>query len=185
MVEHYSLVELTITVDENEARSAVLQAISPAELEHVVKCTLDKAGITQPVCLSLLITSEETVQGLNKQYRQQDKPTDVLSFPLLDKPLVHAPAELLWMPLAATDEAGGNAFVTPPELATNLGDIVISWPMVLRQATEAGHSATYELLYLLAHSTLHLIGYDDQSEAGYEAMVELQEAVMQMMAHPG
>ena len=62
-----------------------------------------------------------------------------------------------------------------------LGDIVISWPTVQRQAREAGHDAIYELLYLTAHGTLHLIGYDDSSEAGYAAMVQIQERVLQIM----
>lgn len=179
MAEQQLEVELTIEVD--EVLPAMLQALSAFELELIVKRTLHTAGITQPVTLSLLITTDETIQGLNKQYRQQDKPTDVLSFPLLDEPLVDAPPDQVWIPLAVTHKVEGSTavFVMPPELATNLGDIVISWPTVLRQATEAGNSATYELLYLLAHGVLHLIGYDDQSEAGYEVMVLLQRSVLQ------
>jgi probable rRNA maturation factor len=69
--------------------------------------------------------------------------------------------------------------VTPPELITNLGDIVVSWPTVLRQAASAGHSPDYELLYLIAHGVLHLVGYDDQSEAGYQKMVALQQSVLE------
>jgi len=61
---------------------------------------------------------------------------------------------------------------------------VISWPTVLRQAREAGHSPIYELLYLLSHGVLHLIGYDDQTEAGYQAMVDLQQAILQAMKTP-
>ena len=122
---------------------------------------------------------------MNKQYRQQDKATDVLSFPLLEQPLVNAPAEQLWMPAeseegaAAGQEKSAPAFVTPAELLTNLGDIVISWPTVERQAKEAGHSSGYELLYLVAHGVLHLVGYDDQSEAGYHAMVAIQQTVLE------
>ncbi len=60
----------------------------------------------------------------------------------------------------------------------NLGDIVMSWPTIVQQAKEAGHSSLYELLYLLAHGVLHLVGYDDHTEAGYQAMVRIQEAVL-------
>jgi probable rRNA maturation factor len=60
----------------------------------------------------------------------------------------------------------------------HLGDIVISWPTVIRQATEAGHKPAYELLFLLSHGVLHLIGYDDQTEAGYQAMIRLQQVVI-------
>jgi probable rRNA maturation factor len=184
MGEDYPQVELNIEVDDNKIQPAILEPLPFSELELVVKHTLHLTGITQPVALSLFITGDETIHSLNKQYRQQDKPTDVLSFPLLDKPLVSAPADQLWLPLE--DEGRPRAaktplFVPPPELVTNLGDVVISWPTVLRQATGAGISPTFELFYLVSHGVLHLIGYDDASEAGYQAMVRLQQAVLQAM----
>ncbi len=176
-------IEVYVNLKNEELNTAIQQMLSSLAPEQVIKRTLQEGGVTLPVSLTLVITDDEEIQLLNKQYRQQDKPTDVLSFPLLDKPLVKAPADQLWM---AQEAVGGEAsreertpaFVTPAELATNLGDIVISWPTVLRQATEAGHDAAYELRYLLSHGLLHLIGYDDQTEAGYQAMVKLQEAVM-------
>jgi len=178
-------VELNIEYSDDEIQYTVLQELSSSTLELAVKQTLRQAGIAQPVTLSLLITDYQTIHSLNKQYRQQDKPTDVLSFPLLDTPLVHAPADHLWLPREdeTPHEARANSplFVTPPELATNLGDIVISWPTMLRQAAGANTSPAYELLYLLSHGTLHLIGYDDRSEAGYQAMVHLQQSVLQAM----
>ncbi len=182
MEEDYPQVELNIEVDDNKVQPAILETLPFSELELVVKHTLHLAGITQPVALSLLITGDETLHALNKQYRQQDRPTDVLSFPLLDKPLVSAPADQLWLPLEDEDRphaAKTPLFVAPPELATNLGDIVISWPTVLRQAVDAGNSPTLELFYLVSHGVLHLIGYDDASEAGYQAMVRIQQSVLQ------
>ena len=177
-------VELNIEYRDDETRQAILQMLSSSALELAVKQTLRQAGIAQPVTLSLLITDDETIHNLNKQYRQQDKPTDVLSFPLLDTPLVKAPADQLWLPPEDDTQHGARAkspvFVTPPELATSLGDIVISWPTVLQQAGSST-SPAYELLYLLSHGTLHLIGYDDQSEAGYQAMVHLQQSVLQAL----
>jgi probable rRNA maturation factor len=178
-------VELNIKYSDDETRRTILQTLSSFVLELTVKQTLHQAGIAQPVALSLLITDDETIHSLNKQYRQQDEPTDVLSFPLLDTPLVRAPADQLWLrpedDAQHEAQAKSPAFVTPPELATNLGDIVISWPTVLRQATGSNISPTYELLYLLSHGTLHLAGYDDQSEAGYQAMVHLQQSALQAM----
>jgi probable rRNA maturation factor len=50
---------------------------------------------------------------------------------------------------------------------------------VKRQAFELGHNPAYELLFLLSHGVLHLIGYDDQTEAGYQAMIYIQQAVME------
>ena len=180
------LVHFDCSINSEDAGSdPILQQLLSSEIpEQVITRTLEAAHVVQPVALSLVITGDEEIQRLNAQYRQQDKPTDVLSFPLLDRPLVDAPAEQLWMgPEEANDERAAiethPAFVTPPELGINLGDIVISWPTVLRQAAQAGHNPVYELLYLLSHGTLHLAGYDDQTEAGYEAMVRLQETVLQ------
>lgn len=185
MAEHASQVELTIDLGNEESDTALQHLLSSLPLEAVVNQTLQMAAITQPAMLTLLITSDEAIRNLNKQYRGQDKPTDVLSFPLLDKPIVNAPADQLWMPpeapageIAVTGSTK-QVFITPTELPTNLGDIVISWPAVVRQAAGAGHDPTYELLYLLSHGVLHLIGYDDQTEAGYQAMVQIQQAVME------
>lgn len=185
MEEDDPQVELNIEYSDDETRQAILHVLSSSALEHAVKQTLRQAGITQPVNLTVLITDDETIHNLNKQYRQQDKPTDVLSFPLLDTPLVKAPADQLWLPpeddTQHEAQAKSPVFVTPPELATNLGDIVISWPTVLRQAAGSNTCLAYELLYLLSHGTLHLVGYDDQSEAGYQAMVHLQQSVLQAL----
>jgi probable rRNA maturation factor len=185
MTEHASQVELFIDLGNDESNTALLHLLSSLPLEAVVNQTLQIAAITQPVTLTLLITSDEAIRNLNKQYRGQDKPTDVLSFPLLEKPIVNAPADQLWMPPETLNReiarrgSTKQVFITPAELTTNLGDIVISWPTLVRQAAGAGHNPTYELLYLLSHGVLHLIGYDDQTEAGYQAMVRIQQAVME------
>ena len=178
MAEHDAQIALSIDLGDDESDAAFQPLLSSLPLEAVVTQTLHQAGITQPVVLTLLITSDETIQNLNNQYRGQDKPTDVLSFPLLDKPIVSAPVDQLWIP---PDEEGlqtRQVFVTPAELTMHLGDIVISWPTVVRQAAEAKHEPAYELLYLLSHGVLHLVGYDDQTEAGYQAMLHIQQAVM-------
>ena len=187
MQDQYSQIELSINTGNDEQNAAIEHVLDSCGVELVVKNTLQAAGVTEPAILTLLITSDDAIRDLNRQYRQQDKATDVLSFPLLDKPLVNAPADQLWMPPEgeeedrAAHEGNRPAFMTPPELPTNLGDIVISWPTVLRQASEAGHSPTYELLYLISHGVLHLVGYDDQSEAGYSAMVNIQQFVLEAM----
>lgn len=189
MEKPYPQVELDISIDDDEIEAAMLEVLSLPELEHVVQATLNEAGVTLPFSLTLLVTDDAAIQELNKRYRQQDKPTDVLSFPLLNKPLVNARSDQLWATVeeesqqeefehVAEIKARLPTFVTPSELLMHLGDIVISWPTVARQAKEGHHSPAYELLYLLAHGVLHLIGYDDQTEAGYAAMVHLQESVL-------
>jgi probable rRNA maturation factor len=182
MAEHNSQVELGIDLFAEEDETDLRSVLPSLPLEAVVSQTLRIAGITQSVMLTLLITSDEAMRKLNKQYRGQDKPTDVLSFPLLDKPIVSAPTDQLWILPDGFGNEGTQTkpvFVTPAELTMHLGDIVIAWPTVVRQAIEAGHTSAYEFLYLFSHGVLHLIGFDDQTESGYQAMVHLQQAVME------
>jgi probable rRNA maturation factor len=183
MADHNSLVELTIDLHDDEEELALMQLLSSLPLEAVVLQTLSQAGIERAAVVALLITTDETIRSLNNQYRHQDKPTDVLSFPLLDKPIVHAPADQLWKPsdLHSRGEIQTKqAFITPPNITMHLGDIVLSWPRVKRQASVVGHSPAYEFLFLLSHGILHLVGYDDQTEAGYQSMIHLQQAVMEV-----
>ncbi len=181
MADLISQLELTIELeDDQEASLTRLMASLP--LESVVSHTLSQVEIKQPALVALLITNDETIRALNKRYRNQDKATDVLSFPLLEQPIVDAPLEQLWSSLDL-DQAGElhtkHTFVTPPDSLLHLGDIVISWPTVQRQASVSGHNPAYELLFLLTHGVLHLVGYDDQTEAGYQAMMRIQQAVME------
>ena len=173
--------ELYVDTGNDETNASVQALLATLPLDQTIERTLQAAGISEPVMLTLLVTNDETIKEMNKQYRQLNKPTDVLSFPLLERPLVNAPAEQLWQPQEGEQAGVETQFVTPPELVTNLGDVVISWPTVQRQASSVGHSAGYELLYLLSHGVLHLIGYDDMSEAGYQAMVGIQQAVLQSL----
>src|SRR5256714_12780875 len=134
-------IELYINAGDDEQNAAIQEMLNMLELDQVVENTLFAVGIAQQVMLTLLITDEEGIRDLNKQYRQQDKPTDVLSFPLLEEPLVKAPADELWMPredAAKTAEKQTPSFVTPPGMITNLGDVMMSWPTVVRQAAGAG-----------------------------------------------
>lgn len=174
-MQEHTQVELYNTIENDQQNAAAEGLLAALQLDAVVTTTLRQASVTQQVMLTLLITDDAGIQEMNKQYRQQDKPTDVLSFPLLDKPLVQASADQLW----SSQQERNTAFVLPPNEVMNLGDIVMSWPAILRQAQEAGHSPAYELLYLLSHGVLHLIGYDDQTEAGFQAMIHIQQAVLQ------
>ena len=180
MSEH-AQIELYVTVGNDQQNASIEALLESAPVDAVVAQTLQAVHVTQPVMLTLLITDDEGIRDMNKQYRNQDKPTDVLSFPLLDAPLVQAPPEQLWTPSEEQEATGAKqpAFVTPPDTITNLGDVIMSWPTLAQQAVDAGHSSTYELLYLLSHGVLHLVGYDDQSEAGYRTMVGIQQLVLQ------
>lgn len=189
MQQNHLHLDCTINLIDAESDTALQRMLASGLLEQTVSRTLLAVNVSPSVTLSLVITDDSEMQTLNRQYRQQDKTTDVLSFPLLDEPLVDAPTNQLWQfdeEMEEVEESEGHtgkaaypAFITPSDMPINLGDIVISWPAVTRQAEQAGHPPAYELLYLLAHGTLHLVGYDDQTEEGYQAMVRLQESILQ------
>ena len=86
--------------------------------------------------VSVTVVDDETIHGINKEYRNVDRPTDVISFP--------------------SEE--GEEILAPPD--GFLGDLVISYPRAVAQAEEYGHSITREFCFLVAHSMLHLLGYD-------------------------
>lgn len=187
-MQEHPLIELYVSVGPDQQNTLIEQQLSSVDLDSVAFQTLQAAGLKQQVMFTLLITDDDGIRDMNKQYREQDKPTDVLSFPLLEYPLVNAPVDQLWttMPTenaSSTIEQPAQGFVTPPGMITNLGDIVMSWPTITRQATEAGHEPLVELLYLLSHGLLHLVGYDDHTEAGYQAMVNIQQTVLRTLGY--
>jgi len=120
---------------------------SAAEVENV-----------QNRSVSVQIVDDQTIQQLNRTYRQIDRPTDVLSFPL-------------WEP----DEE----IMELPDEPIPLGDIVISMPKARQQATEYGHSLERELGFLGVHGFLHLLGYDHQTSEEEKSMFAKQEAILQ------
>ena len=180
---------------DNRDHTSALLGLDAADIERVVALTLARAGITLAVELSVVITSDEELRRLNREYRGRDETTDVLSFPLLDTPLAQAPADQLWGG-DTLDEGGPSnqdtgrnaratknewaAFVAPPTGSVHLGDIVIARDMTVHQAAQAGHAPAWELAYLVAHGVLHLVGYDDHTDAGYAAMVAHQEAALRL-----
>lgn len=129
-------------------------------LRHAILETLDYEGHDKITEVSVTFTDNEKIHALNKQYRNVDKPTDVLSFPLLDTE-------------SEEDE------LLPAELETMLGDIVISLEKAREQAEEYGHSFEREVAFLCVHSMLHLLGYDhERSEADDEDMCIRQKIIM-------
>jgi probable rRNA maturation factor len=167
--------DLTLFVDDEAGNEA--RRLNQPLLALVAHTTLELAGIHRPVEVNVLVQGDEGLRALNRDYRGKDAATDVLSFPVLDEPLVAAPAEELWQDFTTPEVR----FITAPGLPLQLGDVAISYPTVIRQAAEAGHSPLHEFAFLLAHGILHLIGFDDQNEAGYQRMVALQNAALSQM----
>lgn len=208
---------LELTVEPMNQSLDELFGLDDEQLAEVVAATVTRLQLDELVKISVLVTDDENLRVLNREYRDLDKATDVLSFPAQDAPIISAPANELWQ--HADDDAddsdehlaGANG-ATPDvenagyagdeldesdelfddldevdeldeldeldEAALDLGDIAISYEAVKRQAGDAGHSAAWEFCYLLVHGVLHLAGYDDQTEAGYNAMVKLQDAIL-------
>ena len=115
-----------------------LQAIAEQAL------TIEKTS--HNVEMSLVITSQEKVQELNRNYRGKDEPTDVLAFPMaitMGKPKADSPP-----------------FVVPPDGMHHLGEVIISYPQAIIQAKEHHHSVRREIAILIIHGVLHLLGYE-------------------------
>jgi probable rRNA maturation factor len=191
--------ELAIVYEPATELDEYIFGLDHASIRRVVALTLARVGVTEPVELSVLVTDDAHLQALNREYRGKDEATDILSFPLLDAPLLQAPEDQLWQPPEETEaskevELGddleddiGEAEVFPvleESSSLHLGDIALSRSSVERQAAQAGHSSAWELAYVLAHGVLHLVGYDDLTDAGYRAMVAHQEAVLAAMGLP-
>ncbi len=124
--------------------------------------------------VELLLTTDEEIHAMNREHRGIDRATDVLSFPMLD---LKTPGDLSGvenMPDAFDPESG--------ELM--LGDIVISKDKVIAQAEEYGHSVKREYAFLIAHSMLHLLGYDHMHEDERLLMEQRQREIMEKAGIP-
>lgn len=108
------------------------------------------------IYISVIITNEENIQKINKKYRNIDKVTDVLSFPMFEKEEI--------------EEAKTREEV--------LGDIVICIPVVKRQAIEYDHSEDREFAYMLVHGFYHLMGYDHIEEEDKAKMRTKEENIL-------
>ena len=114
--------------------------------------------------ITVTFTNPENIQKINKEYRNIDKPTDVLSFPIFEK-------EELDQKIAQ------NEFLHEDIL----GDIVISIPKVEEQAKEYGHSFERELCYMLVHGFYHLMGYDHIEENDKREMRTKEEKILETL----
>ena len=118
--------------------------------KKVVQKVLDMEGCPYDAQVNLVLTDNEEIQRVNTEFREIAAPTDVLSFPMIP---FETPADY-----AIVEEDESYFDLDTDELL--LGDIMISVDKVFAQAEEYGHSVTREFCFLVAHSMLHLLGYD-------------------------
>lgn len=122
--------------------------------------------------VNLLITDEEGICRFNREYRQIDAPTDVLSFPMIS---FEREGDFIAAEQNATD------CFDPESGELLLGDIIISAPRVMEQAKQYGHSVKREFAFLVAHSMFHLCGYDHMEEEQAKVMEARQEQALEAL----
>ncbi|MCR5460229.1 MAG: rRNA maturation RNase YbeY [Acetatifactor sp.] len=137
---------------------------------QVIEAVLKSEGCPFDATVNLLITDNEGIREYNRQYREIDKETDVLSFPNLD---FDAPGDF-----GRVTENKADYF-DPDSGELILGDVIVSADKVIEQAENYGHDQKREFAFLVAHSMLHLCGYDHMADDERVVMEEKQEAVLQ------
>lgn len=114
--------------------------------------------------ISITLTNPKNIRNINREYRNVDKQTDVLSFPMFEKDEIQAIID-------------SNEY----DVDDVLGDIVISLEKVKEQATEYGHSFERELAYMIVHGFYHLMGYDHIKEEDKEKMRPKEEKILKKL----
>lgn len=129
------------------------------EVEKLLQFAAEKEGIAPDAELSVTFVNNEEIQEINRTYRMKDQPTDVISF--------------------AMEEMGeGEMEIKGEDLPTILGDIIISIPRAMEQASEYNHSFMRELGFLSIHGLLHLLGYDHMEKEEEEIMFAKQKELL-------
>lgn len=131
-------------------------------IKKAIELTLDLEKADPKAEVSVALVDNAYIHELNKIYRGKDAPTDVLSFPLGDESFV-----------------GEN-----DEIEHLLGDIVVSLEKAEEQAKTYGHSFKREVIYLIVHGTLHLLGYDHENEEERKVMREKEERTLRALGLP-
>jgi probable rRNA maturation factor len=134
----------------------IVSPLAEEQIQLAVEEALRQAGATPEVDLAVVLTDDRELHRLNRDYLGIDAPTDVLSFP-----------------------AG---FVDPDSNQTYLGDILISLERARQQAEVSQHAVQQELLLLIVHGVLHLLGYDHAEKEEKERMWSLQEKIIAHLA---
>jgi probable rRNA maturation factor len=131
-------------------------------LKSIVDQTLRIQGAGNEAEVSLFVTGQKQIHELNKAYLEEDRPTDVLSFPMLE-------------PSAKV------GFVTAPDGKKHLGEVIVSFPQAVFQAEEHGHPVEREMSVLVVHGLLHLLGYDHGGAVEKKEMQAREKAILSLL----
>lgn len=144
------------------------------DYEKIVKelsfLSLKEENVPYECELSISFVDDEEIRKINKEFRNLDKSTDVLSFPM----------NFFETPATFDEYFEENASFNLESKELILGDIVISVDTLLKQAKEYGHSKERELAFLIVHSILHLLGYDHMNEEEEKVMFKKQEEILKL-----
>jgi probable rRNA maturation factor len=151
-----------------------LNIVYPHELDNIITTVIEEAIDFQNCpyeCeVNVSIVDNAYIHELNRESRGIDRPTDVLSFPMVDFEL---PGDL------SVAEKNPEEYFNPDTGELLLGDIIISLERAEAQAEEYGHSLKREIAFLTAHSMLHLFGYDHMTDEERIQMEEMQEEILE------
>lgn len=128
-------------------------------LQRLLEFARKQEGVSVEAEMSVNFVDDEEIQELNRNYRQKDQPTDVISF-------------------AMQDTVEGEMDIQGIDIPMILGDIVISVDRAKEQAEEYGHSLEREIAFLTVHGFLHLLGYDHLTEADEKEMFAKQSNIL-------
>ena len=146
----------------------------PPQLRKRIKqaalAVLEAEGVEEPCELSVLLTDDEGIHAINREFRGVDKPTDVLSFPMGD----------------VDPDTGEFVYgeIEPETGRLLLGDMVLNVDRAKAQGEEFGHGADHEISYLTVHSVLHLLGYDHVDEGPMKKQMRAREKVIMAELEP-
>ena len=148
---------------------------TPALTAHIKRCirgALEQEGVTGPCEINVLLTDNRGIREINRDLRDVDRETDVLSFPMFE----FTPGEF---PEDVSDLLDPGSSLLP------LGDMALSVEKIKSQAEEFGHSQEREIGYLTVHSVLHLLGYDHLDEGPMKKQMRAREdAIMEYLNIP-
>ena len=144
-----------LDIEENDEYKELINAV-------INRCFEEEKLINTKLYISITLTTPENIRHINKEYRNTDKETDVLSFPMFEQEEIK---EIINSKQHLVEDV--------------LGDIVISVKKVQEQAIEYGHSFKRELSYMLVHGFYHLMGYDHIKEEDKKEMRPKEEKILQ------
>lgn len=156
---------MTVMIDnrQNINDTGGVQELIEQTINKALECEEIKIGCQ----VSVTFVDNEQIREINREYRNIDAPTDVLSFPMLDNK-----ADLDRQDITNLDMDTGDAV---------LGDIVLSLQKALEQSQEYGHSYEREIAFLTVHGVLHLLGYDHETETDRIRMREREEHILEQL----